>query len=228
MRARLPLLLSLAVLLLLAVLATRGGSAVPHGKGLVLIGGMGGAGAQPGDVTAARLPGRLNPVVSVGMTTVIAIALVLYLASMVVLVILIASLRVRRRRLALERLATAEETTGGVDGEAAQTLLRGTRSALRLLRQRTGGPPSDAVQEAWLALEGAAAESGTPRSPDQTPTEFTGAVLAAHDVDATAVGTLRGLYQRARFGRPDTVTEADADTAVAALDRIEASLAALR
>lgn len=228
MRARVPLLLSLAVLLLLAVLATRGGSAVPHGTGLVLIGGAGGGNAQQGAVTARSLPGRLNPIISVGMTTVIAVALVLYLISMIMFVVLIASLRRRRRRLDLERTTADEQTTEAVDGETARTLLRGTRSALELLRQRTGGPPSDAVQRAWLALEAAAAGSGTPRRPDQTPTEFTGAVLSAHDVDAAAVGTLRGLYQRARFGRPELVTETDADTAVAALDRIEASLAARR
>jgi hypothetical protein len=139
-------------------------------------------------------------------------------------VLLLASVLRRRRRLKLEWTSPAERTTEGGGGDTVRTLLRGTRSALDLLRRRAGGPPSDAVQQAWLALESAAAHSGTPRSPDQTPTEFTGAVLAAHAVDATAVATLRGLYQRARFGRPDTVTEADADAAIAALDRIAATL----
>jgi hypothetical protein len=84
------------------------------------------------------------------------------------------------------------------------------------------------VQEAWLALEEAAAECGTARRPDQTPTEFTGAVLAGHDVDPMALATLRGLYQRARFGLPGSVTEADVATAITALDRIATTLAGAR
>lgn len=228
MRARVPLVMSLAVLLLLAVLATRGGSAVPHGKGLVLLGGPPQAPTQPAPVAPPRTPGNLNPVLGVGISTVIVIALIAYLFGVIAFVVLLATLRRRRRRLDLRRDTTSTDTGVGADEVMVETLLRGTRSALTELRQRTGGPPSDAVQRAWLALEEAAAESGTPRSPEQTPTEFTGAVLGAHDVDQTAVDTLRGLYQRARFGRPDTVTEPDAETAIDALERIAATLTAVK
>jgi hypothetical protein len=220
-----PLLTSLAVLLLLAVLATRGGSAVPHGRGLVLFGGGQQAPVQPAGPPPTALPGRLNPVVGVGISTIIAVALVAYLCAMIMMVVLLLSLRWVRRRRGVGRTAQLTEPDTSTDADLTLMLLQGTRSALAQLRQRAGGPPSDAVQRAWLALERAAAECGTPRRPEQTPTEFTAAVLAANAVDAAAVDTLRGLYQRARFGRTDAVTAADADAAVAALDRIAATLA---
>ncbi len=224
--ARLPVLLSLAVLLLLAVLAARGSSGVPHGKGLVVLGGSDQGSVSQGAGNAPNLPGRLNPVVGVGLSTVIALALVACLVCMAMLLVLLASLRGRGRNVNSERTLGVEPAVDGGAGEAVRTLLQGTRSALSLLRGRAGGPAADAVQRAWLALEEAAAECGTARRPDQTPTEFTGAVLAAHAVDAGAVVTLRGLYQRARFGRADTVTDDDADRAVTALDSIASSLAA--
>lgn len=228
-RATPLLLLSLAVLLLLAVLATRGGSAVPRGRGLLVHG-------QPITVRPhlpvnpiRNVPRVLNPVLGIGLSSVIALALVAFLFSASMVFVVLATTRIRRRRRAeRERVANRGEPSGDVGGEVALTLLRGTRSALALLRQRAGGPPSDAVQAAWLALEQAAAECGTTRRPHQTPTEFTSAVLAEHDVDDTALATLRGLYQRARFGQPDSVTESDADAAVAALERIADALAAGR
>lgn len=216
------MLLSLAALLLLAVLAARGGSAVPRGAGLVL-----GAPRTIRPVQAPpRLPSvRLNPVLGIGLSSVFAIALGALLLSLAALLVLLSSLRLRRRRLALERVPESGDPVGGGDGEIVQNLLRGTRAASQRLRQRLGGPPGDAVCEAWLALEEAAAGCGTARRPDQTPTEFTGAVLAEHDVDPAALATLRGLYQRARFARPGVLTEADAVAAVAALDRIADTLA---
>jgi hypothetical protein len=224
MRAKLPLLTSLAVLLLLAVLAARGTSAVPHGRGLVFDGGGAASRPPPTGSVPSALPGRLNPVVAFGISSVVVLALLAYLVGMLVLVVVLATVRFRRRRRrSHERLAdTGDEAPGGA--ATALVLLRGTRSALERLRQRTGGPPSDAVQRAWLALEEAAAESGTRRRPEQTSTEFTGTLLADHEVDPTALATLRGLYQRARFGHPDAVTEADADAAIAALDRIADTL----
>jgi hypothetical protein len=227
-RARLPLLLSLAVLLLVAVVATRGRSAVPNKGGLVL-------GYLPTTTPAAvtrhfqlpKAPRQLNPALGIGLSTIIVLALIAALFGLAMVLVLLASLRFRRRRrLRLEPQPQHGEQAAGGDVGAGLTLLRGTRSALARLRQRDGGPPSDAVQQAWLALEAAAAESGTTRRPDQTSTEFTSAVLAGHDVDPDALATLRGLYQRARFGLPDSVTEADADAAIAALDRIADTLAA--
>lgn len=217
----------LVLLLLLVVLATRGGSAVPQGRGLLISGPQ--AKPRPTNETfRLHPPPRLNPVLGFGLSTSIALALLaLLFAALGVLVVLV-SLRWHRRRLEPGRNPTAGDGIGEMDTEAVRTLLQGTRSALLRLRQRVGGPPGDAVQQAWLELEAAAAECGTARRPEQTPTEFTGAVLADHAVDPDALATLRGLYQRARFGRADSVTEADADAAITALDRIAATLAAVR
>jgi hypothetical protein len=225
-RAKLPLLLSLAVLLLVAVVATKGRTAVPNHGGLVL-GNLPTTtpNAVTRHVTLPKAPRALNPALGIGLSTGIVLALLAFLFGLLMVLVLLSSLRLRRRRrLRLDPLPDRGEQAVGGSGVAGLTLLRGTRFALARLRQRDGGPPSDAVQEAWLALESAAAESGTERRPDQTSTEFTSAVLAEHEVDPVALATLLGLYQRARFGLPDSVTEADAEAAIAALDRIADTL----
>lgn len=223
-----PLLLSLAALLLLAVLATRGRSAVPHGRGLVL----GRVTTTPRDLPPPTPPGngsRLNTLVGLGATTVLLIALAAVLIAGAMTVTLVASLRWRRRiRFRRSHVPTDGDPGAGTGDDVTLALVRGARSALTLLRQRTGGPPEDAVQQAWLALERAAADCGTTRRPEQTATEFTSALLDAHTVDRGSVATLRRLYQRARFGRPGSVTEVDARLAVDALDRIAAGLEVAR
>lgn len=81
--------------------------------------------------------------------------------------------------------------------------------------------PRDAVVAAWVALEEAAARAGAHRDPAQTPTEFTGTVLAKTPAPPTAVARLRTLYQRARFtDRPiDRTAVAQARTALADIAR---------
>jgi hypothetical protein len=109
--------------------------------------------------------------------------------------------------------APAEEPTGGpaVGGSAdAPAVRQGVSDAQQLLD--TILDPTDAVLAAWVALEDAAARSGLPRHPADTPTEFTARVLTATEADAEAVTRLLGLYHRARFSAggvsPDAVTEA--------------------
>ncbi|WP_157720231.1 DUF4129 domain-containing protein [Friedmanniella luteola] len=96
---------------------------------------------------------------------------------------------------------------GGPDAPAVQ---QGVREAQELLD--TVVDPTDAVLAAWVALEDAAARSGVPRRPADTPTELTSRVLAATEADADAVTTLLGLYHRARFSAagvgPAAVAEA--------------------
>jgi hypothetical protein len=226
-RVKVPLLMLVGVLLLLAVLATSGGSAVPHGRGFVLNGGDVAPRTTAPAAGGTTLPGRLNTIVGVGLSTSIALALIAYLLGLLMFVVVLTTIRFRRRRRReRERIPDTGDDTVGDERLVALTLLRGTRSALASLRQRAGGPPGDAVQQAWLALEEAAAQSGTRRRPDQTSTEFTSAVLARHTVDRAALAMLRGLYQRARFGQPGSLTEADADSAIAALDRIADTLSA--
>jgi hypothetical protein len=215
--------LSLAALLLLAVVATRGRSAVPRGNGLVLRGPD--AAGRTVVATPAFGGGHANTMLTAGLTGVIAVVLLAYLVAMVALIAALTTLRLRKARKAPHRRAgMADDETEGLAAVSAGVLLRGARAALLELRRRTGGPPSDAVIAAWLGLEESAAEGGTERRPEQTATEFTADVLAAHDVDPAALATLRALYQRARFGEPDTVTERDVDAAVTALDRIADTL----
>ncbi|HEX3590969.1 MAG TPA: DUF4129 domain-containing protein [Pseudonocardiaceae bacterium] len=227
-RARLlPLLLSLAALLLLTVLVARGGSAVPQGTGFLTAPTSNPPLHLHVNPLQGRNLGKLNPVVGITLSSEIALALVVALFGLAMAMLMLTSIRVRRRRRFDEPAVDGDDGLLVPGGDLAM-LLQGTRSALAWLRQRAGGPPGDAVQQAWLALEEAAAESGTARLPQQTSTEFTAAVLAAHRVDPDALATLRGLYQRARFGEPDSVTEADAELAIAALDTIAETLAARR
>jgi hypothetical protein len=219
-----PALLALAALLLLAVVATRGASAVPHGKGLVVRGSDQGTLSSPG---RPQPVGHVNDVLLAGVSSFVALVLIACLVGMVMILGTVATVRLRRRRRVVRQEGAGDEEFDGRGVAAAMVLLRGARAALVRLRQRAGGPPSDAVQEAWLVLEEAAAESGTARRPEQTSTEFTAVVLAAHDVDRGALATLRTLYQRARFGRPDAVTDADAERAIDALDRIADTLTVL-
>ncbi|MFE9743522.1 DUF4129 domain-containing protein [Saccharothrix saharensis] len=98
-------------------------------------------------------------------------------------------------------------------------LVRRAAEALDELRGKADGPPGDAVIAAWLSLERAARDSGVPREGHQTATEFTGDLLRRYRVDEDATGTLRRVYQRARFGTAE-VTAADARTAADALEHI--------
>ncbi|RIQ16369.1 DUF4129 domain-containing protein, partial [Jiangella rhizosphaerae] len=89
------------------------------------------------------------------------------------------------------------------------------------------GPAPDAaaaVIAAWLALESAAAGSGAPRDPVQTPTEFTAALLRRHHADEHAVTTLLGLYHRARFAVHPGLGAGDVAAARQALDTVVGTL----
>ena len=72
--------------------------------------------------------------------------------------------------------------------------------ALARARMAAARTPSDAVVAAWLAFEEAAATRGWVREPHQTTTEFTAMLLANSPAPPEPVATLRGQYQRVRFG----------------------------
>lgn len=115
---------------------------------------------------------------------------------------------------------------GSVDEplDASEELRAAARAAgVALSGTRTTGP--QAVIEAWLALENAAAGTGVARDPAQTPSEFTAALLRRHHADDAATSTLLALYHRARFSpRPD-IDDSDVDDARAALRAILHTLA---
>lgn len=108
----------------------------------------------------------------------------------------------------------AEPASGAVGVRADEpdlpVLRRGVAEARRFLADVDR--PVDAVVAAWLALEEAAGSSGVHRSPAQTPTEFTVAVLERTSADAGTTAELLALYHRARFSRqpigPDDVARA--------------------
>ena len=79
----------------------------------------------------------------------------------------------------------------------AEALRRGALTALEILDEMAD--PEDAVIRSWLALEQAAAFSGAPRRPADSPTEFARSLLARTGADRAAVRTLLQLYHRARF-----------------------------
>jgi len=84
-----------------------------------------------------------------------------------------------------------------------------------------------AIVRCYARFERAAADSGLARQPWATPAEFMREALARLPVPRTAVPTLTGLFERARFsdhalGRPER------DQAVSALDEIRAAIAATR
>jgi hypothetical protein len=106
----------------------------------------------------------------------------------------------------------------------APELLEGIAQAQQILSSDRA--PSDAIVQAWLALERAAERAGVARRPSQTPTEFTAVVLERTPAEATAVDTLRRLYLHVRFS-DGGVSAADADAAREALAAIARSWSAV-
>lgn len=73
-----------------------------------------------------------------------------------------------------------------------------------------------AIITAWLRLEEAASDAGTPRREDDAPGDLVGRLLTGHDVRPRRLETLAELYRQARFG-PAPLTERDRDEAQRAL-----------
>ncbi|GAA3060854.1 DUF4129 domain-containing protein [Actinokineospora globicatena] len=209
-------------LLLLAVVAARGGSAIPAGPGTT-------APTDPDPTaspaaTAATDPDPVLDLIS-GISTGL---LLLAVAAMLLfgLVGVLANLFVRRRRArpVLPELDWSLDRADGAGVTAVPHLAAAARTARLGLTANVAGDPGNAVIAAWLALEHGAAQLGTPRAPHETPTEFTKHVLVAHAADPQALGALRRTYQRARFSPSAVITTADVTAAADALARLERSL----
>lgn len=214
MKPRLALLLAVGSALVVIALAARGTSPVRYGD-------------RPAadDVTTTAtaesqppLDDRVEGSTAAGSLLVFLIILVV--AALVGLVWLMISLGVfRRRRWRGAGVAVDAPQVDDGQANAPPILVQRAAEALDELRARADGPPGDAVIAAWLTLERAAEDSGAPRQGHQTATEFTGDLLRRYRVDEDATGTLRRVYQRARFGTAE-VTDADARTAADALATI--------
>lgn len=73
-----------------------------------------------------------------------------------------------------------------------------------------------AVIAAWLRLEEAAAEAGTPHRDDDAPGDLVARLLASHDLRPRRLQALAELYRRARYS-PAPLDERDRDEAQRAL-----------
>ncbi|WP_018683255.1 DUF4129 domain-containing protein [Actinokineospora enzanensis] len=224
MPSRLPPPLVVTALLVLAVVAARGESAIPTGTG-----DSPRPDPAPAPVATPAEPVDRHPVLDL-ISGLSAGVLLLVVAAMLVvglagILAALAGVRRRRVRLALPE-AGPVDLDAPADGTATARALAGAAhtARLKLSEHADGVETADAIIAAWLVLERAAAGLGTPRAPHQTPTEFTAVVLAEHDADADALADLRGVYQRARFGRANVITQSDVLAAIDALNRVERSL----
>lgn len=214
MKPRLALVLAVGSALALVALAARGTSPVRYEDRPVADDET----TAPASESQPPLDTEVDASVVGGSLTLFLIVLV---AAVVVGVVwLVVSLDVfRRRKRRGAGSAVDAPQADGDHADAPSILVRRAAEALDELRDHAGGPPGDAVIAAWLALERAAQDSGVPRESHQTATEFTGDLLRRYRVDEGATGTLRRVYQRARFGTVE-VTRDDARTATEALERI--------
>ncbi|MGW5055600.1 DUF4129 domain-containing protein [Actinokineospora sp. NPDC004072] len=216
-RARVAL--AVAALLVVALAAARGGSAIPVEPDAPWFAERpdrppqaGEAGAAPGDGSVLDLIGG----VGVGLLLA-AVGVLALIGAAGVLVSF--GLRGRRRR---RRASTPVRAVEAAGEDAAQAIRTAVRAGMAEVAERAAGPPGDAVIAAWVALERAAASCGTRRDPAETPSEFTARVLADHAVDPAALADLRTRYHRARFA--GEVSGADVAAARTALARIEETL----
>ncbi|ONI77727.1 hypothetical protein ALI144C_30210 [Actinosynnema sp. ALI-1.44] len=211
MRVRLPVLLAVAACLVLAVVVSRGTSAIPTG--------VVDPGSQSGSQGSGGVPPDSPPVpdefFGYGAGVLVVLVLVVALLGFALVLASLGGMRARRHKRIRQRAILADDA---VDGES--WLAAAGKRALLELDRKIGGPPSDAVIAAWVQLERSAAETGVERQPHQTPTEFTAAVLTEQNADEEALATLRTLYHRARFGKPGGITDDDARRARQALEQI--------
>jgi hypothetical protein len=112
------------------------------------------------------------------------------------------------RRRSLSRLA---EALDAATGSAIEDLINDS-------------DPGRAVIACYRRCECAVAEQRRPRYPWQTPREFIAAAMDALRLPAGAVGTLLGVFERARFGDV-AMRGSDRETALRALAAIRAALA---
>lgn len=115
---------------------------------------------------------------------------------LLVVIVLVVALFVARavlRRLRRDAVTPKEEVEAPV---LPDVLLAGVRASEAELDR---GTSSEAVINAWLALERTALEVGIDDDLARTPTELVAAVLEGYDVDRPSIQRLAALYREARF-----------------------------
>lgn len=131
---------------------------------------------------------------SSGLSAVFGVLLALLAVAVAVLIIslIVVAIRSAFRRPSLTRHTEASFAAPPVPDD----LLSGARQRLDLLE---AGEPRNAIVAAWLDLERAAGETGLPRQPAETSTEYTARVIGTWEVDRSRLGDLGALYREARF-----------------------------
>lgn len=131
-------------------------------------------------------------------------------------------LRLTRPDRGLDAFVVGEAAEDEEVDEAA-ALAREIRAGIRALDADPA--PREAVIACWLRLEAAAAASGVPRGPAETPAELVARVLAAHRVRRPALERLAEAYRWARYS-PHRVDEHTRERARHALEDVERDLLA--
>ncbi|MEU4765595.1 DUF4129 domain-containing protein [Actinosynnema sp. NPDC023794] len=215
MKPRLALVLAIGSALVLIALAARGTSPVSYQDRPA------GDDEAPPPTAEPGPPLDTDVGASVAAGSLLVFVIIFIAVAVIGMVSLLVSLGVFRRGRRRRGAGAAVDAPDLPEEHATPPpiLVRRAAQALEELRDHANGPPGDAVIAAWLTLEQAAQDSGVPRQGHQTATEFTGDLLRRYRVDEDAAGTLRRVYQRARFGTAE-VTAADARTATEALEHI--------
>jgi hypothetical protein len=224
MRNRLPALVVMGALVVLAGVVARGTSSVPLGQTRPLLSwfrlpNFNGPEFTQGSPRESGQP--LHGWWSAALERAI-LLLPLIMLGLALAAALIVALRMRK----LQPPTPVRRGEPGLNtlGEQVSAMQRAVHAAARVLAEHEGGPPGDAVIAAWLELERVAALTGAGKQAHQTPTEFTDALVAEHADIQRAIYELRKLYHRARFGQKDAVGRAEADTARRALEEIAGAM----
>ena len=112
--------------------------------------------------------------------------------AVLIISLIVAAVRSAFRRPSLTRRTEPTFAAPPVPDE----LLGGAAKRLELLET---GEPRNAIVAAWLDLERAAGETGLPRNPAETSTEYPARVIGVWEVDPARLGDPAGLYREARF-----------------------------
>jgi hypothetical protein len=129
-----------------------------------------------------------------------------------------------RRRYDAPPTADFETLEDGHPERVRTAMADDAEEQLRLLLD---GAPRNAIVACWHRFEMQAVESGLPRHPWETSSEFALRMLDRAEVDSAAVNRLLDLYREARFSEHD-LDEADRAAAAAALRAIHTQVGARR
>lgn len=129
-----------------------------------------------------------------------------------------------RRRYDVPESVDFETAEAGHPDRVRHAMAADAEEQLRLLLE---GQPRNAIVACWHRFEMQGVESGLPRHPWETSSEFALRMLERADVDSRSVGRLLDLYREARFSEHD-LDESDRTAAAAALREIQAQVGARR